>query len=79
MARRHEHDYEWQLVRGALAITGAILFVVAGRKLHVEGSPLGDGLGMLAYGLAVVCLLVGLPARLEDGPEPSEDQPTRPT
>jgi hypothetical protein len=74
---RHPHDSEWQLVRGLLTITGAALFVVAGRKMTgIPGeSGLGEGLGIASYGLAVVCLLVGLPQRLA---APDTDDDVRP-
>ena len=82
---RHPKDDLWQFVRCPLAITGAILFVVAGAKMtgiHSEASLSANtttaevfyqGMGLVSYGLAVVCLLVGLPSRLAAPPADEAD------
>lgn len=76
---RHRHDYEWQVWRGILATAGAVVFVMAGSKMRSIESISGDSIaeafyeamGLFAYGMAVLCLLVGLPGRLLADPEPS--------
>lgn len=64
-------DRTWQVWRSVAAGGGILLFLIAGTMLLAAGEDLDDtstalfrGLGLAAYGMAVVCFLAGSPSRL---------------
>ena len=72
---RHRLDHDWQAWRGFFGVVGAVLFVVAGSMLLAEDvfddqETVYRALALMAYGLAIVSLLAGLPGRLLAGPRP---------